>query len=126
MGTMTEHRQATAGADVHSATEPPFGAVIVVYRRIEAPEAPRFEYLVLHRAGEDPTFEGEWAWTPPSGCRFPDERVKDCARRELEEETGLPLPTIPTAFGNDGWEVFLAQAPPTWQVRLSEEHDRFE
>ena len=102
--------------------EQPHGASVVVYRRCGT----AYEYLVLHRAHEGPDYEGDWAWTPPSGARFPGEAVKVCARRELAEETGMSLPPLPTAFGTDEWEVYLAQAPATWEVVVSEEHDRFE
>ena len=95
-------------------------AVVVVYRK----QGGRFEYLVLHRAGADDA--GDWCWTPPVGSRNHGERVKDCARREVQERTSMSLPPIPTAFGCDGWDVFLAQAPPSWVVELSDEHDRFE
>jgi len=47
--------------------EPPFGALIVVYRRTQ--EAT--EFLVLHRAHAGPEFQGDWAWGPPSGMREP-------------------------------------------------------
>jgi 8-oxo-dGTP pyrophosphatase MutT (NUDIX family) len=121
MATTIEQVPDTTRDDQCVAQEAPFGASVVVYRRI----GPRYEYLVLHRAHAGPGFEGDWAWTPPSGGRLPGEAAKACARRELLEETGMSLPPIPTAFGTADWEVYLAQAPASWDVRLSDEHDRF-
>ena len=79
------------------ASEAPFGAAIVVYRR--GPEG--LEFLILHRAYDDADFEGDWAWTPPSGARYPAESIKACAARELVEETGLALKLSATGFGTD-------------------------
>lgn len=65
----------TAGAPgvalVHAA-----GAVL----RREAPDG--WEVLVVHR----PIYDD---WTFPKGKRDPGESDEDCARREVEEETGL-------------------------------------
>lgn len=47
------------------------------------------DYLILHRARHGPGYEGDWAWTPPSGSRQPGEPVLAAAPRELAEETGL-------------------------------------
>src|SRR5687768_10625687 len=103
------------------ADDPPHGASVIVYRRTDS----GLEFLVLHRAHHGPDYEGDWAWCPPSGARFPGEAVKACARRELEEESGLHLAPIPTAFGSEEWEVFMAHAPADAAVVLSAEHDRF-
>ncbi len=59
--------------------EPPFGASVVVYRR----GAAGVEFLILHRAHSGPEFDGDWAWTPPSGARLPHEPILACAEREL-------------------------------------------
>lgn len=67
--------------------DPPYGASIIVYR----PSAKGRRFLILHRAHRGPAYEGEWAWTPPSGARYPGEPVEQCAQRELAEETGLRL-----------------------------------
>jgi ADP-ribose pyrophosphatase YjhB (NUDIX family) len=101
--------------------EPPFGVSVVVWR----PGADGPEFLVVHRAHEGPDYEGEWAWTPPSGARLPGEDVAECARRELFEETGLRLECEPTACGSDEWAVFAAEAPTHATVVLDAEHDRF-
>jgi 8-oxo-dGTP pyrophosphatase MutT (NUDIX family) len=101
---------------------PPFGAMIVVYRR----EQQGIEFLILHRGHNGATYEGEWAWTPPSGARLPNEPVDSCARRELLEETGLVLDLRATGEGLDGWTVYLAEADSTHTVILDAEHDRYE
>jgi 8-oxo-dGTP pyrophosphatase MutT (NUDIX family) len=102
--------------------EPPHGASVVVYRRIDN----AYEFLVLHRAGNGPDYEGDWAWTPPSGARYPGEPVDQCALRELREESGLSLTPKRTQFGSADWEVYIAEASPTDSVELDAEHDRFE
>lgn len=102
--------------------EPPHGVTIIVHRRGPA----GLEFLILHRAHNGPDYAGEWAWTPPSGARYPGEDVESCARRELAEETGLALVVSPTAFGASEWIVYTAEAAPDTAVRLSPEHDRFE
>jgi predicted metal-dependent hydrolase/ADP-ribose pyrophosphatase YjhB (NUDIX family) len=102
------------------AGEKPYGCSVVVWRARPAGR----EYLVLHRrhAGP-PEFEGEWAWTPPSGARQPDEPLVDAARRELGEETGLELPLVPVEA--EDWAVFVAEAPVDAEIVLDQEHDRF-
>jgi 8-oxo-dGTP pyrophosphatase MutT (NUDIX family) len=108
--------------DVPVAMDPPHGCAIVLWR-----EASRGrEYLVLHRRHAGPPgYEGDWAWTPPSGSRQPGERLEEAARRELAEETGLELSIRPTEFGSEKWPVFAAQAPTTADVALDAEHDQF-
>lgn len=98
--------------------EKPYGVTIVVYRR--TPEGMGF--LVLHRAGQNE--EGDWAWTPPSGARHPNEAVEACARRELFEETGLELVLNLTDCGTEDWWVYIAEAQREGEVSLSVEHDR--
>ncbi|HEY76962.1 MAG TPA: NUDIX domain-containing protein [Thermoflexia bacterium] len=102
--------------------EPPYGATVVVYRR----GVGGVEFLVLHRAHEGVGYEGEWAWTPPSGARYPGEPIEECAARELREETGLTLPLERTGYGDERWYVYMAEAEPGDEVRLGEEHDRCE
>jgi 8-oxo-dGTP pyrophosphatase MutT (NUDIX family) len=104
--------------------EHPFGVTVVVYRR----GAAGLEVLVLHRAHHGPAYEGDWAWTPPAGSRFPGEPVAACARRELHEEAGLALEVRPTDCGTADWAVYVAEAPPGAAVSLAHdpEHDRFE
>src|ERR1700722_21017802 len=68
------------------APDNPRGAMVVVRR---ADGRGGHEYLMLHRALQGPDYEGDWAWTPPSGSRQPGESVLAAARRELTEETGL-------------------------------------
>jgi 8-oxo-dGTP pyrophosphatase MutT (NUDIX family) len=93
-----------------------------VYRRTQ----PGLEFLILHRAHEGPTYEGDWAWTPPAGARFPAEAPDACARRELYEETKLQLTLEPTQHGSVDWLVYVAEAPSDAIVVLDSEHDRFE
>ena len=103
------------------ARETPYGCSVVVWRRngIER------EYLVLHRrAPGDAAYEGDWAWTPPSGARLPSESPDEAARRELNEETGLRLPIERTDLGRDEWAVYVAEAPRRAAIVLDAEHDR--
>jgi len=99
----------------------PYGAMVVVHRPWPAGR----EFLALHRAARGPDHQGDWAWTPPSGARLPDEPVEQCARRELVEETGLELllQRLPTTA--EDWAVFVAEAPVDAQIVLDGEHDRF-
>ncbi len=101
--------------------EPPFGAMIVVYRWSDR----RLEFLVLHRGQHGPDFEGEWAWGPPSGARSPGEAIARCAERELLEETGLDLSLCRACPDSDAWYVYLAEAGDGAEPRLSAEHDRY-
>lgn len=102
--------------------EPPHGVTIVVYRRNGA----GWEFLILHRAHHGSEYEGDWAWTPPAGSRYPGEPVDECARRELREETGLELPLQPTTLGTESWYIYAAEAIGDDVVVLDAEHDRFE
>jgi 8-oxo-dGTP pyrophosphatase MutT (NUDIX family) len=107
--------------------EPPFGALVVVYCETFA----GLRFLILHRAHHGPAYEGDWAWTPPSGSRLPGEPIDGCAQRELLEETGLRLPLRSTACGTSTWHVYLAELPPEQlgsgaAIVLDAEHDRYE
>jgi 8-oxo-dGTP pyrophosphatase MutT (NUDIX family) len=105
------------------AREKPFGATVAVFRRVGEVH----EWLLLHRHHHGPEYDGDWAWTPPTGARQPGETVEECARREVREEAGLALEPRPTPCGRDEWAVFVAEAPPDAQPRLDDpEHDRFE
>ncbi len=99
--------------------DPPYGCMVVVYRLGRQD----IEVLVLHRANHPDA--GDWAWTPPSGCRLPGEPLPTCARRELREETGLSLTLSPTSCGTAEWPVFVAEAPPESKVVLDAEHDDY-
>ncbi|MCB9133927.1 MAG: NUDIX domain-containing protein [Anaerolineales bacterium] len=101
--------------------EKPHGVTIVIYRRAVG----GVEFLILHRTHYLPEFEGDWAWTPPSGARYPGEAVEVCAQRELFEETGLELVPTLTDCGTEGWWVFMAEMPREGEIRLSVEHDQF-
>jgi len=101
--------------------DPPFGAVIVVFRLDE--DEPTF--LLLHRGQFGPSFDGDWAWGPPSGARYPDENIDVCAARELAEETGFTLPLTCISGGLDTWCVYIAEQPEAMSPQLSVEHDRY-
>lgn len=100
--------------------EPPFGAMVVVLRDGDDGA----EVLLLHRravTGDD----ADWAWGPPSGCRFPGEPIAVTAARELSEETGIhadPEPMVPLSAD---WTPWLVRVGPQTVVTLSDEHDRF-
>lgn len=104
--------------------EPPFGAAVVVWRHTVAGA---LEVLLLHRAHKGPDYHGDWAWTPPTGCRFPGEPIRECAERELYEEAGLRLPIDFINRGNSNWHMYTAKAPLDAIVTLfDKEHDRYE
>jgi predicted metal-dependent hydrolase len=103
-------------------SEKPHGCSVIVWRA----DRQGREYLILHRrTGRGTGYEGDWAWTPPSGARAPGERAEEAAARELREETGLELAIRPTEVGDRDWAVYMAEAPAGAEVRLNEEHDRF-
>jgi 8-oxo-dGTP pyrophosphatase MutT (NUDIX family) len=103
-------------------TEKPYGCSVIVWRAREH----GLEYLILHRRTvRGPEYEGDWAWTPPSGARDPGEDADATAKRELREETGLELPIVRSGVGDEDWRVYTAQASHDAQVILNEEHDRF-
>jgi 8-oxo-dGTP pyrophosphatase MutT (NUDIX family) len=106
------------------ARERPYACSVVVWRKAETGR----EFLLLHRlapGGAD--YEGEWAWTPPSGARQPGEEPDAAAARELEEETGLTLPLTlaPEATASEDVAIYVAEAPPDAEVVLDDEHDRY-
>lgn len=110
------------GSDRIRAADAPFGAAIVVYRR-----TPDLEVLLLHRAAERPDHEGDWAWTPPAGARFPAEPIDDCAARELHEEIGVDLSPQQVAVDETtDWAIYVTEVPPEVPIRLDAEHDRYE
>ena len=100
--------------------EPPFGASVLVYRRVHG----ELEWLVLHRRRA--ATGGDWAWTPPSGARLPDRPVDECAKRELWEETGLRVPIERTRAGTEEWVTYVAVETDHHEITLDEVHDHFE
>jgi 8-oxo-dGTP pyrophosphatase MutT (NUDIX family) len=74
-----------------------------------------------------PDYDGDWAWTPPSGSRKPGEDVTACAGRELREEAGLDASPSPVIVSDADWAVFVLDLP--WPAAITVdglEHDRFE
>lgn len=105
-----------------ASTEKPFGAIVVVFRI----KSEKLEFLMLHRAHHGIEYEGDWAWTSPSGCRFPDEPINDCAERELYEEAGLRLKIKQVSNDIENWVIYTAEASTTNIVELIDsEHDKF-
>lgn len=108
------------------AQDPPHGAAVMVRR--PGAMAAGDEYLILHRAHHGPEYDGDLAWTPPSGSRQPGEPVVAAALRELAEETGLTAaPADLRAIDlSGGWVRFLLEVPSGTAARLDAEHDRCE
>ena len=108
------------------AQDEPYGAAVVVRR--PAAQAGGYEYLILHRAHHGPDYDGDWAWTPPSGSRQPGESVAGAALRELAEETGLTAALADLRAIDLGgvWVQFLLDVPARTAARLDAEHDRLE
>ncbi len=104
------------------APDQPHGAAIHVRRSGTG------EYLILHRAQHGPGYEGDWAWTPPSGSRLPAEPVLAAALRELAEESGLVAAAsdVRALDLSGAWAHFGLDVPASLQPRLDAEHDRFE
>jgi 8-oxo-dGTP pyrophosphatase MutT (NUDIX family) len=101
----------------------PHGALVVVASR--SPDG--WRYVLLHRAHHGPAWEGDWAWTPPSGSRKPGEDVTACAIRELHEETGLHGSPRPVLTSDTDWAIFALEVP--WGTLVTAdgtEHDRLE
>jgi aminoglycoside 6'-N-acetyltransferase len=125
--TQAQPRRTWDGLDI--AADQPAGATIVVRRKGVAGQ---HEFLLLHRNGEGPDYEGDWAWTAPAGCRQPGEAVYPAALRELAEEAGLigPCPWAvdlswqrPTGTS---WVVFAVDVPAHTHIDLVDpEHDRY-
>ena len=70
---------------VYKYPRPAVTADCIVFSRYPKP------HVLLIRRGNEP-FKGEWAF--PGGFLNMDETVQECARRELEEETGLVVQDI--------------------------------
>ena len=70
---------------VYKYPRPAVTADCIVFSRYPKPQV-----LLIRRGNEH--FKGEWAF--PGGFLNMDETVQECARRELEEETGLVVQDI--------------------------------
>ena len=70
---------------VYKYPRPAVTADCIVFSRYPKPQ------VLLIRRGNEP-IKGEWAF--PGGFLNMDETVQECARRELEEETGLVVQDI--------------------------------
>jgi 8-oxo-dGTP pyrophosphatase MutT (NUDIX family) len=117
---MSEHKTTWDGLPI--AADWPRGAAVVVWRV----GGDGVELLLLHRAHHGAEYEGDWAWTPPTGARFPGEDVLVCAARELHEEAGLSLAMTRLDEG-EPWARFVAEAPADAVVTMHDaEHDRYE
>lgn len=105
------------------ASEPPYACCVVVWRKGERGR----EFLLLHRVAPGGAgYEGDWAWTPPSGARLPDETPDAAAARELREETNLSLDLVALREAAPSKDValYVAEAPLDAEVVLDHEHDR--
>lgn len=104
--------------------EPPHGALVAV--SAVASDGLR-RYLLLHRAHHGADWEGDWAWTPPSGARFPGEDVAVTAARELAEEADIVATPVAVTDSGIDWAVFRLEVPWGAPVAVDGvEHDRFE
>jgi aminoglycoside 6'-N-acetyltransferase len=107
----------------HIAGDSPRGSSVVVRRQDMAGEA---SYLVLHRAVNGTDYEGDWAWTSPSGARHPGEAIFPAALRELAEETGIASEDVWAVDLSGPWAMFACDVPHDQVVELVDvEHDRF-
>jgi len=115
---MTEHETSWDGLSI--APDWPNGATIVV-RRTDG------DMLLLHRAHHGPDFDGDWAWTPPAGCRRPGEPILAGALREMAEEAGLEGIEITPVDLSVRWALFTAEVGQDTAVTLVDvEYDQFQ
>ncbi len=91
--------------------------------------------LVVQRSSDEDILPNLWEF--PSGKKEPLEKVKDAAKREVKEETGLDVKIgKPITVFNFGWEkeneirdateiVFLGKIEGKDKVKISSEHQDF-
>lgn len=102
----------------------------VIYRFNEEQKVP--EILMIRRSPDD-----NWpnVWEFPRGkCKYnPDEKIHDCLRREVKEETGLTFKVISylgkyTYIADKGkrrstqYNFLCKLVPPDQEIKLSKEH----
>lgn len=113
--------------DRPSTTDPSIASVVV-----SSLSPSGLRVLLLHPSDVD-SHVGDWAWVPPGGQREPGEDPAACARRELEEETGIRADpdlvcsvTQDIQIGDKAIQVKVAvfHLDVPWQtsVQLSHEH----
>ncbi|HEX6593698.1 MAG TPA: NUDIX domain-containing protein [Bacillota bacterium] len=117
MGIGPNIRKTWDGLDVSE--YPPYGVGIVVYKIRDG----SIYYLILRRSWKN---QGDnWEWGPPGGARLPGEKIEDCMKRELYEETGLKKSAVLTEIGDKTWFVYCLQIKRGTNIILSSEHDQF-
>ncbi|MFI8434740.1 NUDIX domain-containing protein [Streptomyces sp. NPDC079020] len=67
-------------------------AGLLLYRVTETGDGPEFEVLIGHMGGPFWAGREAAAWSVPKGEYGPEEQPAAAARREFEEELGLPVP----------------------------------
>jgi 8-oxo-dGTP pyrophosphatase MutT (NUDIX family) len=102
------------------------GACVGIAVLVVRPAGAGVELLYLRRSGG--RFVGQW-W-PVAGTLEPGEPPLACARRELQEETGLVPETFhatgataPHENGRDHLAIFVALVAADAEPRLNAEHD---
>ncbi|HET9953810.1 MAG TPA: NUDIX domain-containing protein [Polyangiaceae bacterium] len=71
-------------------------AGVLLYRRV----ASNLQVLLAHPGGPHFVRRDRGAWTIPKGAPLEAEALEDAARREFQEEVGLPLGTSWLALGS--------------------------
>ncbi|TFD76098.1 NUDIX domain-containing protein [Cryobacterium sp. Sr8] len=84
-----------ADAPVPVASVADAGAADVVTDDVPAPGAPALEVWLVHMGGPFWARKGAGAWTVPKGEYDKGEDILAVARREFEEEVGVPAPDVP-------------------------------
>jgi 8-oxo-dGTP pyrophosphatase MutT (NUDIX family) len=105
------------------AQDEPHGAAVHVRRPLRSGGV---ELLLLHRAHHGADYDGDWAWTSPTGARHPGEPVYQAAERELAEEAGIVGATLWPHDLSGRWASFVTDVAVDIAVNLVDpEHDRW-